>query len=66
MATRTDYLELRAEALAALAEVLHIADSSKESASALEKAIRLYEQKGNVVAAERGSSRLAEPQPGPA
>jgi tetratricopeptide (TPR) repeat protein len=66
MAERTDYLELRAEALVALAEVLHIAGSSKDSASALEKAIRLYEQKGNVVAAERGRSRLAEPELGPA
>jgi ATP/maltotriose-dependent transcriptional regulator MalT len=64
MAERTDYLELRAEALVALAEVLHIADNSKGSASALEKAIRLYEQKGNVVAAERSRSQLAEPQLG--
>jgi hypothetical protein len=66
MAERTDYLELRAEALVALAEVLQIADSPKESASALEKAIRLYEQKGNVVAAKRGRNQFAEPQLGTA
>jgi hypothetical protein len=34
---------------------------SKESASALGEAIQLHEAKGNVVAAERLSSLLAEP-----
>jgi hypothetical protein len=34
---------------------------SKGSASALEEAIRLYEAKGNVAAAERLSSLLVEP-----
>jgi class 3 adenylate cyclase/tetratricopeptide (TPR) repeat protein len=61
IAGRTDYLDRRAEAVADLAEVLRLAGRPNESASALEEAIRLYEAKGNVVAAERLSSLLVEP-----
>jgi tetratricopeptide (TPR) repeat protein len=61
IAGRTDYLDHRAQAIADLAEVLRVAGRPKESASALEEAIRLYEAKGNVVVAERLSSLLAEP-----
>jgi tetratricopeptide (TPR) repeat protein len=64
MAERTDYLELTAEAHAALAEVLHAAGNNEHARLALERAIRLYEQKGNVVAADRARSRLGEPQLG--
>ena len=60
MTERTDYLELTAEAHAGLAEVLQIASKREESASALGEAIRLYEEKGNLVAADRVRSRLAE------
>jgi class 3 adenylate cyclase/tetratricopeptide (TPR) repeat protein len=61
IAGRTDYLDLRAQAVADLAEVLRLADRSRESALALEEAIRLYEEKGNVAAAGRLCSLLAEP-----
>ncbi|MGB2875579.1 MAG: adenylate/guanylate cyclase domain-containing protein [Gaiellaceae bacterium] len=61
IAGRTDYLDLRAQAAADLAEVLRLADRPKESASALEEAIRLYEEKGNVAAAGRLRLLLAEP-----
>jgi tetratricopeptide (TPR) repeat protein len=63
-AERTDYLELTADAHADLAEVLQIAGKPEESAYALNEAIRLYEQKENVVAAKRTHSRLAEAQVG--
>ncbi|MGB2952407.1 MAG: tetratricopeptide repeat protein, partial [Gaiellaceae bacterium] len=61
IAGRTDYLDLRAQTAADLAEVLRLADRPKESASALEEAIRLYEEKGNVAAAGRLRGLLAEP-----
>ncbi|MBV9164857.1 MAG: AAA family ATPase [Solirubrobacterales bacterium] len=64
MAERTDHLDLTAEAHAALAEVLHAAGSNEHARRALERAVRLYEQKGNVVGAEQARSRLTEPQPG--
>ena len=48
-----DILDLRAEALADLGEVLRLADRPEESRAALEEAARLYDQKGNVVRAER-------------
>lgn len=62
MAAPTDFVDLRAKAAADLAEVLHMARKTDESQLALAEAIRLYEQKGNVAAAERTRSRLAEPQ----
>ena len=57
-AVRTDFLDLRARAVADLAEVLRLAGRSGESAAAVQEAIRLYEQKGNIaaVAALAGSS----------
>jgi class 3 adenylate cyclase/tetratricopeptide (TPR) repeat protein len=53
LAARTDYLDDRAQAVADLAEVLRLAGRPKESAAAVAEAIRLYEEKGNVVAAGR-------------
>ncbi len=55
-----DILDLRAEALADLGEVLRLADRPQESRAAFEEAIRLYEAKGNVVGAERVRDLLAE------
>ena len=52
-AERTDYLDVRSQAVADLAEVLRLAGRPGESEAALEEAIRLYEKKGNVAAAER-------------
>ena len=51
----------RGQAAADLAEVLRLAGRSEESAQAFEEAIRLYEQKGNVVAAEALRAVLSEP-----
>ncbi|MBA2257047.1 MAG: tetratricopeptide repeat protein [Thermoleophilaceae bacterium] len=61
IAAETDYLDARAKAAADLAEVLRLAGRPKESAAALEEAIRLYDKKGNVVAAGTLRALLAEP-----
>jgi class 3 adenylate cyclase/tetratricopeptide (TPR) repeat protein len=58
-AARTDYLDLHAWVSADLGEVLRLAGRPEESAAALEEALRLYEQKGNVVAATRVRALLA-------
>jgi class 3 adenylate cyclase len=50
-AASTDYLDLRARAAADLAEVLRLAGRLEESAAAVQEAIRLHEEKGNVAAA---------------
>jgi tetratricopeptide (TPR) repeat protein len=59
-AARTDFLILRAQAVADLAEVLRLAGRQKESRAALEEAVRLFEQKGNVAAAARAWAAVAE------
>ena len=51
IASTTDYLDLRAKAFADLTEVLRLAGKPEESTAATHEAIRLYEQKGNIVAA---------------
>jgi ATP/maltotriose-dependent transcriptional regulator MalT len=51
IASDTEYLQLRATALADLAEVLQLAGKAEESTAAARQAIRLCEQKGNIVAA---------------
>jgi siroheme synthase len=61
IASATDVLQLRAQALADLAEVLRLAGRPRESAAALEEAIRLCEEKGNVVMARQLRRLLAEP-----
>jgi class 3 adenylate cyclase len=61
-AALTDLLDDHAHALADLAEVLRLGGRPQESADALEKAIHLHEQKGNVVAAETLRAVLAGPQ----
>jgi class 3 adenylate cyclase/transposase InsO family protein/tetratricopeptide (TPR) repeat protein len=61
LAARTDYIDLHAHALADLAEVLRLVGRPEESPSALEEAIRLYEEKGNVAAAGNLRGLLAEP-----
>jgi tetratricopeptide (TPR) repeat protein len=64
IAQRTDCLHLRAEALADLAEVLELAGRSKDAAGALQAAIEVHEQKGNVVGASSARSRLMQLQLG--
>jgi class 3 adenylate cyclase/tetratricopeptide (TPR) repeat protein len=58
-AARTDYLDLRAKTVAELAEVLRLAGRTEEAAAAVQDAIRLYEQKGNLAAAARLASTSA-------
>jgi predicted ATPase len=53
LAAMTDLLDDRAQTLADLAEVLRLGGRPEESTAALEEALRLYEQKGNVVATAR-------------
>jgi len=52
IARPTDYLEIRAEALTSLAEVLRVSGRPQESQAALDEALHLYERKGNLVALE--------------
>ena len=54
----TEDLELRAKAVADLAEVLRLAARPEEARAALEEALRLHECKGNLPAAERIRRRL--------
>jgi class 3 adenylate cyclase/tetratricopeptide (TPR) repeat protein len=58
-ATAGDCLELRADAYGALSEVMHAAGQVDDAENALRAALRVYEQKGNVVAAERARTRLS-------
>jgi predicted ATPase/DNA-binding SARP family transcriptional activator len=53
LADETDFAVLRGDAFMDLADVLRTAGRETESAAFAEQALELYEQKGNVVAAER-------------
>src|SRR2546428_10706020 len=71
LGAETDALELRADSLIDLGIVQLAAGAREEGASALEEAVRLYEQKGNVVSARKATSLLQafpneEPGGGPA
>jgi tetratricopeptide (TPR) repeat protein len=57
---RTDWLNTRGDALLDLAEVLSLAGRSDEAASVIAEGFRLYEQKGNIVAARKAQVLLAE------
>jgi ATP/maltotriose-dependent transcriptional regulator MalT len=59
-AARTDALNLHADALVSLADVQRSAARLDEARSALQQALRLYGQKGNVVSAQRATARLVE------
>ena len=58
IADKTDALNQRARVALALAEALRSAGREAEAAEAVERAVRLYELKGNVVAAGRASGLL--------
>jgi hypothetical protein len=62
LAERTDFIDFHASALSDLAEVLRLANRPKEARAALEDATRLYEEKGNVMAAQHARGALAELQ----
>jgi tetratricopeptide (TPR) repeat protein len=55
-----DILDLRAEALADLGEVLRLASRPQESRAAFEEALQLYDAKDNLVGAERVRGLLEE------
>jgi class 3 adenylate cyclase/tetratricopeptide (TPR) repeat protein len=57
---RTDYLDLHADALEALAEVLRLAARRSDAAAALRDALELRRRKGNVVGATRAERSLAD------
>jgi tetratricopeptide (TPR) repeat protein len=57
---QTDFLGDRADARMDLAEVLRVAGRFDEAAQVLEEDLCLYEQKGNLVSAERTRELLAE------
>jgi len=61
VADLTDDLNLRADALVNLAESLRLADASDLAADALQRAVQLYEQKGNVVGVARASKLASAP-----
>lgn len=50
IADRTDYLELRAQVKVDLADILDLAHRPEQAASSRAEALRLFEQKGNLVA----------------
>jgi class 3 adenylate cyclase len=62
VAARTDLLDGRARAVADLAEVLRLAGRPEESTAAVQEAIRLHEQKGNIAAVAR-LARTSAPAP---
>jgi hypothetical protein len=53
-------LDLHADTLDALAEVLRLADRNADAVATLGEAIALRRRKGNVVAAARAERTLAE------
>jgi len=53
LAAETDFLEALAVALEDLSEVLRLAGRTADAAAELEAALRLYEQKGNVLSGDR-------------
>jgi tetratricopeptide (TPR) repeat protein len=59
LVAQTDLTNIHADALCDFAEVLRLAGKEGEASSAVEQAARLYEQRGNVVAAGRARELLA-------
>jgi len=57
---QTDYVLFHADALLDLAEVLRLAGRPEEAGAAGLEAIRLFERKGNVVAARKARAALAD------
>jgi tetratricopeptide (TPR) repeat protein len=60
LAEPTDALDVRADALVDLAEVLRLGRRTDETKAVLEDAVRLYERKGDVVSAARVRTVLAD------
>ncbi|HEU5216083.1 MAG TPA: adenylate/guanylate cyclase domain-containing protein [Gaiellaceae bacterium] len=66
IADGTDKTDWCATAYADLAEVLDLVGEHEQASEALERALALYERKGNLVLAERTRSRLRELESRPA
>lgn len=60
LAEQTDYVLFHADVLLDLAEVLRLAGRPEEAEAACEEAARLYERKGNVVAARKARAALTD------
>ena len=58
LAGRTDWIDLRADALTDLADVFRLLGRPQDAKEPMARAIDLYEQKGNVVAAQRTRAAL--------
>ena len=58
VAKDSDYLQMRADALMDLGEVLQIAQRPVDATASVAAALRLYEQKGSTVSVARARSRL--------
>jgi class 3 adenylate cyclase/tetratricopeptide (TPR) repeat protein len=65
LAEGTDYLDESGDAVSDLAEVLLLAGRRSEARDALAGALDLYEQKGNLVHADRARRTLSELNSGP-
>jgi class 3 adenylate cyclase len=61
LASRTDFAEARSLATADLAEVLRRAGRRAEAEEALEQAIRLFEQKGDIASAAKAGATASVP-----
>jgi tetratricopeptide (TPR) repeat protein len=57
---KTDFLNHRGDALIDLAEILQEAARPEDARKAASQSLRLYEEKGNTVAAGKAEARLAE------
>jgi hypothetical protein len=60
LAENTDALNLTGDALLDLSEVLRLAERPDEAVPVIQEARRLYEQKGNLVSADKARSLLGE------
>jgi class 3 adenylate cyclase/tetratricopeptide (TPR) repeat protein len=60
LAARTDFLPHRGEAFLDLAEVLQANGRQREAEAAVRSALELFEQKGDLVSAERAGLRLEQ------
>jgi tetratricopeptide (TPR) repeat protein len=58
LTAQTDYINHHAKVLTDLADVLELVGCREEAAAARERALALYERKGNLVMAERTRERL--------
>jgi ATP/maltotriose-dependent transcriptional regulator MalT len=61
LAEETDFLNMHADVLIALAEVLRLEELDDEAGRCVQRALELYEQKGNTPSAERARRALRAP-----